>query len=167
MWNFKTRIKLSISIITYPCDPFIFDCCKCDVIYRKTCVNKWSWSAMVLSKSVYLISFSNNDHFRIKKIQQGLWTKYYCKWQHIARPLGLHSSFRTHFSRWPLGHWSWPWVMYILSNGSESNVRKTPLRYSSQVSLNPNLFEYMSFWAHDKIAHIPLQSMQTWYFFSK
>ncbi len=39
------------------------------------------------------------------------------------------------------------------------------MRYSSWVSRNPNLFEYMSFWAHDKTAQIPLQSMQTWYFF--
>ncbi len=42
---------------------------------------------------------------------------------------------------------------------------KAPLRYPSRVSRNPNLFEYMSFWAHDKRAQITLQSMQTWYFF--
>ena len=63
------------------------------------------------------------------------------------------------------GHWPWPRVMYILSNGSESDLQKTPLRYSSQVSRNPYLFEYMSFWAHVKTAQIPLQSMQTWIFF--
>ncbi len=55
--------------------------------------------------------------------------------------------------------------MHILPNGSESNLQKTPLQYSSRGSRNPNLFEYMSFWARDKTAQIPLQSMQTWYFF--
>ena len=39
--------------------------------------------------------------------------------------------------------------MYILSNGSESNLKQKPLRFSSRVSHNPNLFGYMSFWAHD------------------
>ena len=129
-----------------------------------------------------------------------------------------------------LGHWPWPRVMYILSNGFESNLQKNPLQYSrdgisvsvkpiylhflkyrlsvsvkvrtdignttdkisvignrllsnignqlsakfnwyaslqysSRVSRNPKLSEYRSFWAHDKTAQIPLQSMQIWSFF--
>ncbi len=76
-----------------------------------------------------------------------------------------NATFLNPFFPVALGHWPLPRVMYILSNGSESNLQKTLLRYSSPVSCNPNLFEYMSFWAHDKTAQIPLQTMQTWYFF--
>ncbi len=75
-----------------------------------------------------------------------------------------NTAFLDPFFPMTMGHWPWPQAMYILSNGSESNLQITPLRYSSRVSRNPNLFEYVSFWAHDKTAQIPLQSMQMMHF---
>ncbi len=46
--------------------------------------------------------------------------------------------------------------------GNPGSLTLTPVVIFSH---NPNLFAYMSFWAHDKIAQIPLQLMKTWYFF--
>ncbi len=76
-----------------------------------------------------------------------------------------NANFLDPFFLVTLGHWPGPRVMYILSNGSGSDLQKNLLRYSTWVSRNPNLFEYMSFWDHDKTAPNRLQSMQTWYFF--
>ena len=90
------------------------------------------------------------------------WTQFCCRTDQLFRALILTTVFlkKRNFSE-PI------FPGDPGSNGSESNLQKTPLRYSSQVSRNPNLFEYMSFWAHDKTAQIPLQSIRTWYFFSK
>ena len=51
-----------------------------------------------------------------------------------------NTTFLNPFFLVTLGHWPWPRVMYILSNGFESNSQKTPLQNSSRASRNPRLF---------------------------
>ncbi len=150
------------------------------ICYRNLCTRVWDcekvtqWS---FRKDILIFHLNTvKDPVRITP-----WWPFLLNWFQICRGLKMkfvapmpeqitlffkrNAAFLNPFFTATLGHWPWPQVMYILSNGSGSNLQKTLLRYSSRVSRNPSLFEYMSFWAHDKTAQIPLQSMQTWYFF--
>ena len=68
-----------------------------------------------------------------------------------------NATFLNPFFRWPLVTDLDPGSCTFCQMVLRNTCKNPPLRYSSRVSHNPNLFEDMSFWAHDKTAQIPLQ----------